>query len=60
LVLKRPAAHSEHDATFDAAENFPAAHTVQVVPPVFTPVSVIDPAVHAVHVAAVATVAAVE
>ena len=32
------------DATFEAVEYFPAVHAVQVVAPVFTPVSVMDPA----------------
>ena len=49
MVLKRPAAHSEHDATFDAAENFPAAHTVQLTAPVLVPVFVMDPARQSVH-----------
>ena len=44
MPVIEPAAHTTHAATFDIAENFPAAHAVQVVAPAAEPVSVIEPA----------------
>ena len=40
-----------HAATVEAVEYFPAVHAVHVVAPVFTPVSVIDPAAQSVQAA---------
>jgi hypothetical protein len=49
----RPALHGEHEATFETLEYRPAAHAMQLLPPGFTPVSVLDPAGHAVQTAVV-------
>ena len=38
-----------HDATLDAVEYLPAAHSVHVVAPVLVPVLVIEPGMHSVH-----------
>jgi hypothetical protein len=44
VLVIEPAAHTTHTATFDTAENSPAAHAVQLVAPAAEPVSVIEPA----------------
>jgi hypothetical protein len=48
---KDPAPHTEQAATAEAAENFPAAHSVQELAPRTPPVLVIEPAAQAVHAA---------
>ena len=53
-----PAAQSLHDATFDAVEYLPAAHSVHDVAPVLAPVSVIAPAEHGTQFSLVAPVSA--
>jgi hypothetical protein len=45
----RPSVQLEHAATFDAVEYFPAAHAVQLLAPVPVPVSVREPALHAMQ-----------
>ena len=47
LLWYLPALHSEHAATLDAVEYFPAVQGKQVLAPVPAPVFVIDPAAHA-------------
>ena len=44
VFVIEPAAHSVHDATFDAAEYCPATHFVHLTEPAPAPVSVIEPA----------------
>jgi hypothetical protein len=53
VLVYEPAAQLEHEETFDTVEYFPAAHAMQLLPPEFTPVSVLDPARHAVQLAVV-------
>ena len=48
LVIE-PALQSEQAGTFDAAEYWPAAHSLHVVAPVLAPVLVIEPAAHAMQ-----------
>jgi hypothetical protein len=49
LRAYRPALQSEHAATFDAVEYFPAAHAVQLLAPLLVPVFVREPALHAMQ-----------
>jgi hypothetical protein len=43
VLVIEPATHAMHAATFDTAENSPAAHAVQVIAPTAEPVLVIEP-----------------
>ena len=46
VFVIEPAEQALHDATFDAVEYRPGAHSVHVVAPALTPVFVIEPATH--------------
>ena len=47
-----PAGHDEHSVTFDAVENLPTAHGVQMLAPALVRVLVIDPALHSAQLLA--------
>ena len=49
VLVYDPVVQLEHAATFDAVEYCPAAHAMQLLAPVPVPVSVREPALHAIQ-----------